>query len=105
MEKVSTLSGSTQRFTAHTRDRLACWASLPAGETVDGQGGSGDGQLANFELMCKTGGGAWVTARHATPRQTLIAFEAPISGLPEAAAHAHKLCDAGVGSGCFPGLG
>lgn len=100
MEKVSTLSNSTQRLIAYTRDRLECW-------TLHSSGSGSDDDATECELMCRMGGGAWITARQ-TPqpaRQTLVAFETPVmSSLQEAAAHAHKCYDA-VGRGCYAGLG
>lgn len=104
LEKIATLSSSTQRLTAHVRDRLDAWTAAPKiGSGSDTGDESSSGGPAEFEFMCRTGGGAWITARQAQARQSLAAFEHTAS-MPEVAAHVHKLYDA-VASGCYAGLG
>jgi hypothetical protein len=108
MQKVATLSNSTLRQTAHIRDRLSNWSGDTSCVGAHGVGNEdyhhqSSDVLNEFELLCRTSQGSWITARQAAPRRTLIATEAPMS-LPEAALFVHKLYD-GVARGFYAGLG
>jgi len=108
-EKVSTLSSSTLKLTAHVRDKLQHLEDTAKLHRGRGSEGSAlevcDSALDELDFMCRTGQGSWITARHAAPRQTLVALEAQApASLAEAAAQVHKLYDT-VARGFYAGLG
>lgn len=122
-EKISTLSSATLRLTAHARDQLSHWAEAVRAEALlkpacvqpafdpSGSGSTAAGAvhvgsnagLEEFDFLCRTGQGCWITARHAFPRQTLVAMSEAPAALPEAAAHVHRLYDT-VAKGHYAGV-